>query len=183
VSNIESTADRFWAADEGVLVSSVDGLRWTSVDLDADGLSVYQLAATRSGDLAVTLVDDSQLPFRSEKHVLASHDNGATWTQPIRLGGAEQGLALDSVGPAGVSLSLDVSEGTTSRYEGVFIGTGSASSPYIETRMRTDSRTAARLTVGNTGFVRVIGDDVMNIGELTLEVYGADGELIGTAQP
>lgn len=107
-SSILSTGDRFWALDGGSLATSSDGSAWTPRPVATGGLDIADLAASPGGHLVLRLVADRQAPSTVGR-VIVSHDEGASWSQPVEVVGA----ARLWVGPAGAVVLDDTESGAT----------------------------------------------------------------------
>ncbi|MDH3294056.1 MAG: hypothetical protein OER95_07015 [Acidimicrobiia bacterium] len=99
---ISSSGDRFWALDEGTLVSGTDGMSWVEQTTPATGLEPTDLVASPEGHLALRLAD-ADVVGGETGWITVSHDRGVTWSEPVEsaysIGPWGPYLA---VGPAGV---------------------------------------------------------------------------------
>jgi len=116
LSDVAVTNSRFWSIDNGVVVTSLDGVKWDPwPDIDLDGNTPVKVLATRGGDIAVTsagMYHPSQPG--TDPVVIVSHDDGATWGEVMPLPGGSRSRYVAAVGPAGVAVinDTDLAPGT-----------------------------------------------------------------------
>lgn len=169
VSPVSSSGDRFWAADEGTLVSSTNGIDWTAHEVPTAGSEIDQVAASPGGHLALWLVDD-RLVWNEEGHVIVSHDAGATWSEPVALSTGD--LQRIAVGPAGAAISAlsypSLEEPLTTL---TFVAGGRSSAVTLP---KSDGTITAVAAVGTDRVLVRTFDERM-------DVYGLDGTLLHRA--
>ena len=108
---VVSSGSRLWAVDEGILVSSPDGVTWVPQAVPTSGQKVGEVQASPGGHLALRLADDPALPPNTASFVV-SHDDGATWSARAvatgRLGvGPSGALVVDDSGEQPTATLLD----------------------------------------------------------------------------
>ena len=178
VPAIAATNTRFWAAADGTLVSSTDGLSWDPVVLDTGGRRIGSVVANLGGDIAVLLVDDERLVHQGPKDVVVSHDDGSSWSEPVPVALDSDQDFLTNVGPAGVSLT---SSGPESPETMVFVDDTNGRIGFTTD----EGLGSAQLTVGRDTILlprEMIGPTGEVLGPV-LDVYDTTGNLLATVEP
>ncbi len=179
ISEITATASRFWAVNQGVLVSSVDGLEWSSANVGLDGRQAAQVVAGLAGDVAVLVVDDHRLSGQGDRYVVLSHDDGVSWSKPIAIGGGDDGyMRLRGVSSAGVVYHVSTSDDFVTRV-------ASDRPPISELDLEFDLEPLALgAALGDEHLI--VPDELRDVnGNPTyegwmLKVYDTSGRLVGT---
>ncbi|MFN3220137.1 MAG: WD40/YVTN/BNR-like repeat-containing protein [Acidimicrobiales bacterium] len=178
-SPVESSGDRFWAVDEGTLVSSTDGTDWTAHEVPTAGSEIDHVAASSGGHLALVLVEDRRVCCE-EGEVIVSHDGGSSWSEPVEV--QIGGFPELSVGPAGAALSSDAFEAfdAESLTPGENAPVNITSTVAIVATDRTSVATVSyTFSDGNAvGPVAVGADRVLVWANGQADVYGLDGTLL-----
>lgn len=166
---VVSSGSRLWAVDEGVLVSSADGITWAPQAVPANGQAVAEVKASPGGHVALRLADDPALPPATAWFVV-SHDDGATWSGPVVATGRLE------VGPAGALVVDDSTEqATASLLDGGRVGAEITFAPGSHVR---------RATVGDGRIlVQTLAPPPSSsvspsIDPMLLSVYDTDGQLV-----
>ena len=88
VADIRSSGDRFWAAADGTVVTSTDGVVWTPVDVPtgepSGTLEPTRVEASPGGHILVRLSTDRR-DWNDDRWFSVSHDDGRSWSTPFEV--------------------------------------------------------------------------------------------------
>ncbi len=172
ISEVVASSDRFWSVDDGVVVSSVDGLSWDPVAVGPDGWSADRVAASPGGDVAVAFRNPKISADDPSTHVVASNDDGETWGPLLETPSPFWWLV--DVGPSAVAIMtadtdrlvvLDTSSGSTTltiddRIPGLLADTGIGAETIVVPQV-------------------VYGSGIVDTAHF--EIYDLQGQLIGSS--
>ena len=169
VADIRSSGDRFWAAADGTVVTSTDGVVWTPVDVPtgepSGTLEPTRVEASPGGHILVRLSTDRR-DWNDDRWFSVSHDDGRSWSTPFEVPAELGSLSYQTdVGAAGVA---------------VIAMSGDDSEPWINLSLIDgDSvRFTAELPRDSCCESVAVGDDrvILRANE-TLSIYLLDGTL------